>query len=409
MVTKWGVGRVRERRKKLIKEPSPRALSRSTGRGSKGRTRPPSVRRGGDDLRGRDQFGSRIVALCASAPIELSSPRSARPAWRVTATAPCVHRRARRRGCPYAVTEALLDVILLNGGHGLKKSIDINDEDHPVAGQIIGSRAGARWPGRRRSCADARVRRDRPELRLPGEEDQKQGPRRAHAAWMCRAAIAILKAVRDALPPRRADHRQPPPRLRRFAAVGGSLLRDRSRRRGRTATPPCACTGGRSSRNTSAASRWEFLRELKRRYPDRTILGSGDVFTAEDAVRMLRETGVDIVWIARGAIGNPWIFEHAAELLARRRTPSSSRRRSTSSATRSKSTSRSRWRSTANNWPAGGCGRWGSSTAGFTRAADEVKADVHQRARLRDWTNVLDRWYAATAPASGPRPEPRMR
>src|SRR5438094_10614439 len=46
---------------------------------------------------------------------------------------------ARRRGCPYAVTEALLDVILLNGGQGLRKSIDINDQDHPVAGQIIGS------------------------------------------------------------------------------------------------------------------------------------------------------------------------------------------------------------------------------------------------------------------------------
>src|SRR5213592_1816352 len=46
---------------------------------------------------------------------------------------------ARRRGCPYAVTEALLDVILVNGGEGLRKSIDIDDEDHPVAGQIIGS------------------------------------------------------------------------------------------------------------------------------------------------------------------------------------------------------------------------------------------------------------------------------
>src|SRR5215467_7241696 len=46
---------------------------------------------------------------------------------------------ARRRGCPYAVTEALLDVIMLAGGHGLRKSIDIGDEDHPVAGQVIGS------------------------------------------------------------------------------------------------------------------------------------------------------------------------------------------------------------------------------------------------------------------------------
>src|SRR5512138_779648 len=46
---------------------------------------------------------------------------------------------ARRRGCPYAVTEALLDVIMLNGGEGLRRSVDINEEDHPVAGQIIGS------------------------------------------------------------------------------------------------------------------------------------------------------------------------------------------------------------------------------------------------------------------------------
>src|ERR1700759_1407320 len=46
---------------------------------------------------------------------------------------------ARRRGCPYAVTEALLDTILLSGGLGLKKSIDINSEDHPIAGQLIGS------------------------------------------------------------------------------------------------------------------------------------------------------------------------------------------------------------------------------------------------------------------------------
>ena len=63
-------------------------------------------------------------------------------------------------------------------------------------------------------------------------------------------------------------------------------------------------------------SRWPFLKKLKEQYPDRTILGSGDVFTAEDAVRMLRETGVDMVWIARGAIGNPWIFDHARRLLA---------------------------------------------------------------------------------------------
>src|SRR5947209_18314977 len=50
---------------------------------------------------------------------------------------------ARRRGCPYAVTEALLDTILLNGGEGLRKSIDVNDEDHPIAGQVIGAEPDA--------------------------------------------------------------------------------------------------------------------------------------------------------------------------------------------------------------------------------------------------------------------------
>src|ERR1700712_3602428 len=53
---------------------------------------------------------------------------------------------ARRHGCPYAVTESLLDIIMLSGGQGLRKSIDINDEDHPIAGQIIGSDADTMTP-----------------------------------------------------------------------------------------------------------------------------------------------------------------------------------------------------------------------------------------------------------------------
>ena len=140
---------------------------------------------------------------------------------------------------------------------------------------------------------------------------------------------------------------------------------------------------------------------------DSTILGSGDVFTAEDAVRMLRETGVDIVWIARGAIGNPWIFQHAQTLLRRSSAmlapPSIHEQRDALA-----STSPSRWRSTASSSPADGCGRWGSSTAGFIRRRRR-EAGVHQRHSLRDWTNVLDRFYASTAPASGPRRTRRTR
>jgi tRNA-dihydrouridine synthase len=61
-------------------------------------------------------------------------------------------------------------------------------------------------------------------------------------------------------------------------------------------------------------SRWEFLKEVKRHVGDKVILGSGDLFSASACVSMIRETGVDGVTIARGAIGNPWIFEQCVAL-----------------------------------------------------------------------------------------------
>lgn len=46
------------------------------------------------------------------------------------------------------------------------------------------------------------------------------------------------------------------------------------------------------------------------------VVASGGVRSAEDAVRLLRETGCDGVAIARGCLGNPWIFARARALLA---------------------------------------------------------------------------------------------
>jgi nifR3 family TIM-barrel protein len=58
----------------------------------------------------------------------------------------------------------------------------------------------------------------------------------------------------------------------------------------------------------TGSANWEFLSEVKKQFPRTIIIGSGDLFSVDTIKNNIKNTGVDGAVIARGAIGNPWIF-----------------------------------------------------------------------------------------------------
>lgn len=59
---------------------------------------------------------------------------------------------------------------------------------------------------------------------------------------------------------------------------------------------------------------WDIIKEVKEAVGI-PVIGNGDVFTPEDAKRMLEQTGVDGVMIGRGALGNPWMLYRTIQYL----------------------------------------------------------------------------------------------
>ncbi|HEY9437636.1 MAG TPA: tRNA dihydrouridine synthase DusB [Streptomyces sp.] len=53
---------------------------------------------------------------------------------------------------------------------------------------------------------------------------------------------------------------------------------------------------------------WDAIARLKEHVPEIPVLGNGDIWCADDALRMMRETGCDGVVVGRGCLGRPWLF-----------------------------------------------------------------------------------------------------
>lgn len=69
-----------------------------------------------------------------------------------------------------------------------------------------------------------------------------------------------------------------------------------------------ALHGRTAAQHYGGTADWEAIARLKETVPEIPVLGNGDIWSADDAVRMMRETGCDGVVVGRGCLGRPWLF-----------------------------------------------------------------------------------------------------
>jgi nifR3 family TIM-barrel protein len=147
-------------------------------------------------------------------------------------------------------------------------------------------------------------------------------------------------------------------------------------------------------------SRWEFLRELKQHAGERVMLGSGDLFSAQACLDMIRFTGVDGVTVARGAIGNPWIFTQARALAAGKPLPDPP------TLHEQRDVIAEHYRLAEELYGADRClpdmRKFAIKYSQLHPQHLEVRADFCGVMLPGAWRDVLDKWYAADGPGVHP-------
>jgi nifR3 family TIM-barrel protein len=221
---------------------------------------------------------------------------------------------ARRFGAPYALHEVMLDKSIAESAKARQKLLGaLLPEDHPVGGQLMGAE-----PGHFALAATFLVERgyDVVDINFGCPVKKVLGRQRGGFLMSDPAtAIEIMRAVRRAVPP------QVPVTLKLRRGIDDSpesaakffRIFDAAWELGLAAVTVHPRT---VQQRYMGVSDWKFLARVKRYAGDKTVIGSGDLFSADAVKRMLEQTGVDGVSLARGCIGNPWIFRDARAILS---------------------------------------------------------------------------------------------
>jgi tRNA-dihydrouridine synthase B len=222
---------------------------------------------------------------------------------------------ARRLGAPYALCEVMLDrfIMEVKPRHKNRHFFHVADEEHPTGGQLMGANPEDFAPAAQRLVENGF---DVIDINFGCPVKKVLGRcRGGYHLSQPAVALEIVSRVRDAVPPHL------PVTVKMRCGIDDSAeSRDKFFEifDGAFATGVAAITvhGRTVKQRYDGPSRWEFLRELKQYAGDRVVLGSGDLFDAKSCIDMLRFTSVDGVTVARGAIGNPWIFAQVRALAA---------------------------------------------------------------------------------------------
>src|SRR5262245_47923716 len=222
---------------------------------------------------------------------------------------------ARQHGAGYSLCEVMLDefLVALKARRKTRHYLHIGAEEHPVGGQLMGAEPEQFALGAAR-LVDAGF--DVIDINFGCPVKKVLGRCRGgfHLSQPS-VALEIVRRVRDAVPDlipvtlkmRRGIDDTAESREKFYEIFDGAFA---------MGIAAVTVHGRTVLQRYIGPSRWEFLRELKAYAGNRVVLGSGDLFTAQSCLDMIRFTGVDGVTVARGAIGNPWIFQQARALAA---------------------------------------------------------------------------------------------
>ena len=221
---------------------------------------------------------------------------------------------ARRHGAPYTICEVMLDqfLVALREREKTRHFLHISDEEHPVGGQLMGAEPKQFALGAKK-LVEAGF--DIIDINFGCPVKKVLGKcRGGFHLGQPNVALEIVRRTRDVVPNnipvtvkmRRGIDDTEESRDHFFEILDGAF---------EIGVAAITVHGRTVQQRYIGPSRWEFLREVKQHVGERTILGSGDLFSAQDCLDMMQQTGIDGVTIARGAIGNPWIFAQARALL----------------------------------------------------------------------------------------------